>query len=171
MYLLEKKNKIVSHILTKLWEEYSQIIIQYFRQNVSLNLKTRFQHVIPSLSVRSLSTLFNSVMHFTFREARKWTFVLRREFGPKRWIIRKNGDKCTMLSDDHEVNNTQEALLITTSQRNMFPRKRLNNNNEARCFLRGPCQDVISCTSLELQFSTGQSVSEEKSRKLVWSGH
>jgi hypothetical protein len=37
----------------------------------------------------------------------------------------------------------------TASQRNMFPRKRLNCNKEKRCFLRGPCQGVINGTSLE----------------------
>jgi hypothetical protein len=33
----------------------------------------------------------------------------------------------------------------------MFPRKRLNYNNEERCFLCGPCRDFISGTSLEVQ--------------------
>jgi hypothetical protein len=37
----------------------------------------------------------------------------------------------------------------------MFPRERLNYNNEERCFLRGPCQGVINGTSLEFsQWST-----------------
>jgi hypothetical protein len=40
----------------------------------------------------------------------------------------------------------------------MFPRQQLNDNNEERCLLRGPCQGVIGMTGLELiQFSWSQS--------------
>jgi hypothetical protein len=54
---------------------------------------------------------------------------------------------------------------VTASQRNMFPWNRLNYNEE-RCFLCGPCWDVISGTSWELQL-----VSQwKKSRRLMWDG-
>jgi hypothetical protein len=35
---------------------------------------------------------------------------------------------------------------VTASQSNTFPRKRLNYNNEGRCFLCGPCREVITRT-------------------------
>jgi hypothetical protein len=35
---------------------------------------------------------------------------------------------------------------VTASQTNMFPLQQLNYNNEERCFLCGPCRDVLSRT-------------------------
>jgi hypothetical protein len=68
-----------------------------------------------------------------------------------------------LLDNDLETNETSAArqqilnkytqpLLGNASQTNTFPRKRLEYNNE-RCFISGPCRDIIIETYLEVRQS------------------
>jgi hypothetical protein len=58
-----------------------------------------------------------------------------------------NGVACTdpLLGNDGETNNETTPVV-----RQQFLDKQQLNNNEERCFLRGPCQCVINGTCLEL---------------------
>jgi hypothetical protein len=64
-----------------------------------------------------------------------------------------------LLHNDHETNN--EATPAARQQ--ILNKQQLNYNSEERCFLCGPCQNVISGTSESCSYS----VSEEKTRRLL----
>jgi hypothetical protein len=77
------------------------------------------------------------------------------------------------LSTAKSPSATTDELLETKNETTLAARQpilnkqQFNYNSEELCFLIGPCQDVMTETSLEVSC---MSVCEEKTRRLVWDG-